>query len=101
SLGLAILLVAVYALGMLFSLGTHRELFASVGHGDEGEKPWPLGVSIVILVAVTLLVALVSEIFVGSVQAAAESLGMTPAFVGFIVVALVGAAAEMTAAFSA
>ncbi len=101
SLGLAVLLVVVYALGMLFSLGTHRELFASVGHADEGEKPWPLGVSIVILVAVTLLVALVSEIFVGSVQAAAERLGMTPAFVGFIVVALVGAAAEMTAAFSA
>lgn len=53
------------------------------------------------LVIVTLLVALVSEIFVGSVQAAAENLGMTPAFVGFIVVALVGAAAEMTTAFSA
>ncbi len=101
SLGLAILLVVVYALGMLFSLGTHRELFASVGHADESQKPWPLGASIVILVVVTLLVALVSEIFVGSVQAAAERLGMTPAFVGFIVVALVGAAAEMTAAFSA
>jgi len=49
---------------------------------------------------VTLLVALVSEIFVESVQQAAEAFGMTPAFVGFIVVALVGAAAEMAAAFS-
>lgn len=101
SLGLAILLIAVYALGMLFSLRTHRELFASVSHADEDEKLWPLGLSIVLLVVVTLLVALVSEIFVGSVQAAAEHLGMTPAFVGFIVVALVGAAAEMTTAFSA
>ncbi|EPE99641.1 calcium/proton exchanger [Rhizobium grahamii] len=101
SLGLAILLIAVYALGMLFSLRTHRELFASVSHAEEDEKLWPLGLSIAILVVVTLLVALVSEIFVGSVQAAAEHLGMTPAFVGFIVVALVGAAAEMTTAFSA
>jgi Ca2+:H+ antiporter len=42
----------------------------------------------------------VSEIFVESVQGASEELGMTPAFVGFIVVALVGAAAEMAAAFS-
>ena len=42
-----------------------------------------------------MLVALVSEIFVESVQKAAESFGMTPAFVGFIVVALVGGAAEM------
>ena len=49
----------------------------------------------------TILVALVSEVFVGSVQYAAISFGMTPAFVGFIVVALVGTAAEMTAAFSA
>jgi Ca2+:H+ antiporter len=101
SLGLAILLIAVYALGMLFSLRTHRELFASVGHADEDEKLWPLGLSIVLLILVTLLVALVSEIFVSSVQVAAEHLGMTPAFVGFIVVALVGAAAEMTTAFSA
>jgi len=101
SLGLAILLIAVYALGMLFSLKTHRELFTSVGHADEDEKLWPLGMSIVVLILVTLLVALVSEIFVSSVQVAAEHLGMTPAFVGFIVVALVGAAAEMTTAFSA
>src|SRR5205814_5106034 len=41
------------------------------------------------------------EVFVGSVQYAAIAFGMSPAFVGFIVVALVGAAAEMTAAFSA
>jgi len=46
-------------------------------------------------------VALVSEIFVESVQKAAESFGMTPAFVGFVVVALGRRAAEMSAAFSA
>jgi len=50
---------------------------------------------------VTVLVALVSEIFVSSVQKAGETLGLTPAFVGFIIVALVGAAAEMAVAFSA
>ena len=47
-----------------------------------------------------MLVALVSEVFVGSVKKAAEALGMTPAFVGFIVVALVGGAAGMASAFS-
>jgi Ca2+:H+ antiporter len=52
------------------------------------------------LAGVTVLVALVSEVFVESVQKAAESFGMTPAFVGFIVVALVGGAAEMASAFS-
>lgn len=101
SLGLAILLITVYGLGMLFSLRTHRELFASSSHAEEEEKPWPLPVGIAVLIVVTLLVAMVSEIFVGSVQVAAQHLGMTPAFVGFIVVALVGGAAEMTSAFSA
>jgi Ca2+:H+ antiporter len=52
------------------------------------------------LAGVTVLVALVSEVFVESVQGAALHLGMTPAFVGFIVVALVGAAAEMATAFA-
>jgi Ca2+:H+ antiporter len=100
SLGLAVLLIVAYALGMLFSLGTHRELFASAAHGEDGETPWPLGLALGTLAGVTVLVALVSEIFVESVQQAAETFGMTPAFVGFIVVALVGGAAEMASAFS-
>ena len=100
SVGLALLLIVVYALGMLFSLKTHREMFASAGHGEEGKAPWPMGLALATLAGVTVLVALVSEIFVESVQHAAEAFGMTPAFVGFIVVALVGGAAEMASAFS-
>jgi len=101
SLGLAILLIIAYGLGLLFSLITHKELFASEDHGEKGEVPWPIGLAIGTLVIVTVLVALVSEIFVESVQQAAEAFGMSPAFVGFIIVALVGAAAEMAVAFSA
>ena len=100
SLGLSGLLIASYACGMLFSLKTHKELFAAVGHGHEEQPPFPVGVALVMLAAVTVIVALVSEVFVESVQHAAESFGMTPAFVGFIVVALVGGAAEMASAFS-
>jgi Ca2+:H+ antiporter len=59
-----------------------------------------MGLALATLAGVTLLVAFVSEIFVESVQAAAISMGMTQAFVGFIVVALVGGAAEMASAFS-
>ena len=100
SLGLAVLLIVAYGLGMLFSLKTHRELFASAEHAEAGEAPWPIGLAVATLAGVTALVALVSEIFVESVQKAAEAFGMTPAFVGFIVVALVGGAAEMASAFS-
>jgi Ca2+:H+ antiporter len=100
SLGLAVLLMLTYGLGLLFSLKTHREFFASAEGEEEAETPWPIGLAVGALAGVTVLVAFVSEIFVESVQKAAESLGMTPAFVGFIVVALVGAAAEMASAFS-
>ena len=101
SLGLSVLLIVTYGLGMLFSLKTHREEFVSAVHAEEGEAPWPIGLALGTLAGVTVLVALVSEIFVESVQKAAEDFGMTPAFVGFIVVALVGGAAEMASAFSA
>ena len=100
SVGLAVLLIVAYGLGMLFSLKTHREQFASAEHAADSEAPWPIGLALGALAGVTVLVALVSEIFVESVQKAAEAFGMTPAFVGFIVVALVGGAAEMAAAFS-
>ena len=100
SLGLAVLLIVGYGLGLLFTLRTHREVFSGAEHAEAGEAPWPIGLALATLTGVTVLVALVSEIFVESVQKAAEAFGMTPAFVGFIVVALVGGAAEMASAFS-
>src|SRR4026208_1081510 len=99
SLALSVLLLLAYGLGLWFSLNTHRELFA--GTAEEHEAAWPIGLALATLAAVTVFVALVSEVFVVSVQYAATAFGMSPAFVGFIVVALVGAAAEMAAAFSA
>jgi Ca2+:H+ antiporter len=101
SVSLAVLLITAYGLGLLFSLKTHREFFGSAEHAEAGEAPWPLGLALTTLTGVTVLVALVSEVFVESVQQAAAAFGMTPAFVGFVVVALVGAAAEMASAFSA
>ena len=100
SVGLSVLLIAAYGMGMLFSLKTHKELFASAEHAEEAEAPWPIGLAVATLTGVTVLVAVVSEVFVESVQKAADAFGMTPAFVGFIVVALVGGAAEMASAFS-
>jgi Ca2+:H+ antiporter len=101
SVGLSVLLIVAYALGTLFSLKTHPELFASAEHGGEDHGvALPIGVALGTLAGVTVLVALVSEVFVESVQEAAVTFGMTPAFVGFIIVALVGGAAEMASAFS-
>jgi Ca2+:H+ antiporter len=101
SVSLSCVLLATYALGLLFTLKTHAEFFRSRKKGGEGEKHWPLVVGLVVLGGATVLVALVSEAFVGAVEGAALSLGMSKAFVGFVVVSLVGAAAEMTTAFAA
>ena len=91
SIGLAVLLLVTYLLGLLFSLRTHRDLFVSAAQDEgAGEGVWPVKVAAAVLVVVTVLmalVALVSEVFVESVQQAAVTFGMTPAFVGFIVVA--------------
>ena len=100
SAGLAVLLIAAYALGMLFSLKTHREFFASAMPAPEGAPPWPIGVALATLAVVTVLVALVSDVFVESVREAAKVFGMSRAFVGFIIVALVGGAAEAVPAFA-
>ena len=100
SVGLSVLLIVAYGLGLVFTLKTHRAMFGSTDHGAGDEAPWPLGLALATLAGVTVLVALVSEVFVESVQGAALELGMTPTFVGFIVVALVGGAAEMASAFA-
>jgi Ca2+:H+ antiporter len=101
SVGLSILLVAIYALGLLFSLGTHREVFGSKAHEAGDETPWPLAIALIMLAVATILIALVSEVFVGSVEHAALQFGMSAAFVGFIVVAIVGGAAEAFTAIAA
>ena len=100
SIGLAVILLVTYSLSLVFSLKTHRELFESAAEGEH-ETPWPLPIAVGGLALATLGIAFVSEIFVGAVQEASLALGMSKAFVGFIVVSLVGGAAEMTAAFSA
>ena len=97
---LSCILLVTYALSLFFSLKTHSEFFQSAEGGEHEDQPWPVGVALGALVGVTILVALVSEIFVGSVQQAALSFGMSATFVGFIVVSLVGGAAETAAALS-
>jgi Ca2+:H+ antiporter len=104
SVALAVLLIACYALGLVFSLGTHRKQFGAEAHEGEahgGDAPWPLPAAVGALLLATVAIAAVSHVFVESVQHAAAGLGMSEAFVGFVIVALVGGAAESFAAISA
>jgi Ca2+:H+ antiporter len=92
--------MTTYCLGLVFTLGTHRMFFGGESHAEAHEQAWPAPLALTVLAATTVLVALVSEVFVESIQGAAVELGMSHAFVGFVVVALVGGAAEMASAFS-
>lgn len=101
SLEIAITLLAVYALSVLFTLRTHSFLFsAEVAEveAEGAEKVWGIAHSIFVLAASTCMIAWVSEILVGSVEVAAHTLGMSSVFVGVIVVAVVGNAAEHSSA---
>jgi Ca2+:H+ antiporter len=101
SLSISVILLVTYGLSALFSLKTHKDFFGSVEGGEDHGTPWPMGRALGALAGSTVFIALVSEIFVESVQQAAVSFGMSKAFVGFVIVSIVGAAAEMMAAFSA
>src|SRR5689334_1571208 len=100
SLALSVLLIASYGLSMYFSLGTHREIFGSVGAGHGTEEVWPMGLSLATLGVATVLMTVISEVFVGSVETAGAAFGMTPAFIGFIVVALVSSIPELAPALT-
>jgi len=102
SLGLdiSIVLLLAYAAHLVFSVHTHKALFLGkpVQSGDEEDPPWSLRKSLLILAAATALIAWMSEILVGSIQQAAAAFGMTEIFVGVIVVAIIGNAAEHSTA---
>ncbi len=100
SLAIAAVLLVTYALGLWFSLRTHRELFAGCGPpskeaaASEGRLAMSRGRALAVLLGATALVAWLSEILVGSVEEAARALGMTDVFIGIVVVAIAGNAAE-------
>lgn len=100
SLTISFILFAIYSASLLFTLKTHRHLFAGEAHNasDLGEQPWTRGVSITVLTVVTGLVALMSEMLVGALEPASHQLGLTQVFVGVILVAIVGNAAEHSTA---
>lgn len=100
SMEISIILLVVYGASLLFTLVTHKALFGAEGgeaHGGEAQ-PWSIGKSMAVLGGATALIAWISEILVGSVEHAAHSFGMTSIFVGVIVVAIIGNAAEHSTA---
>lgn len=109
SLAISIVLILTYAGTLFFSLKTHKHLFLGealqspaqqVGHEEEeatGDH-WTKNKAIIVLLVATAFVALISEFLVGAVEEARGALGFTEVFVGVIVVAIIGNAAEHSSA---
>jgi Ca2+:H+ antiporter len=95
SVGVALVLLATYIAGLIFSLRTHRDLF-NPEHGPEDHvgDVWSVRRSVIMLAIAGVAVGVMSEILVGSITEASESIGLSPFFVGVIVVAIIGNAAE-------
>jgi Ca2+:H+ antiporter len=93
SLAVAIVLIATYVIGLFFSLKTHRDLF-NPEYEDEDSWGWSVRTSVIALAIAGVLVGVMSEVLVGSITEASHSIGLSEFFIGVIVVAIVGNAAE-------
>jgi Ca2+:H+ antiporter len=103
SFEIAIVLFLTYVGSLVFTLKTHTHLY--LGAAGEGEVPevaelhtWSRGKSLIILIGATALVAVMSEFLVGAVEQASHTLGLTEVFVGVVLVAIIGNAAEHSSA---
>jgi Ca2+:H+ antiporter len=104
SIAISIVLLVVYVLFLVFSLGSHKVLFTGSIQGTEEavvHESWPVSKALLILALSTAAIAWVSEILVGAIEPTAHEFGLNRIFVGVFIVAILGNAAEHATAISA
>ncbi len=98
SIGIALILLASYVAQTLFFLRTHRHLYAEIEEEEDHTQAWTIRHSLGVLVSTTVLVGIMADFLVDGLEYLTKTLGLTELFVGVILVALVGSAAENVAA---
>ena len=101
SLGVAAVLIVVYASNLLYTLVTHRNVFGPeepFEHGKDSPGTWPIWQGLAVLAAATVAVAFEAELISGALEATSRTLGLTEFFLGIMVLPLIGNAAEYFAA---
>ncbi|HZX85045.1 MAG TPA: calcium/proton exchanger [Reyranella sp.] len=101
SIVVSVILLAVYLLSLVFSLGTHAHFFRADADATVEEvhgTPWSMSLAVGVMAVVTVLIVWMSEILVATVEHAATALGLSNLFIGVVVVAVVGNAAEHSTA---
>ena len=104
NVGTAVVLLAAYALYLVFLLRTHPDFFQSVTGAapehEHEEAQWSVGRAVGSLVAASLLAAYMSEILVGAAEGTGQALGMSQVFIGIVFLAVIGGAAESGSAIA-
>lgn len=107
SLFISVVLFIVYVLSIIFSLITHKDIYVEeslieeiedIEENEKVKKRWSLWFSIIVLILVTILIALESEVLVSSVTPMTEMLKISESFVGLILIPIIGNAAEHSTA---
>lgn len=105
SFGTSVILLATYGLGLLFTLRTHSHIYSRPTQTPEGPHieaghaaPWSVGRSTGMLLLSAAGIGVVAELLVGSASTMAERLGWNEIFVGVILLAIIGNAAEHSTA---
>lgn len=93
TIGASIVMLVLYALSLLFSMRTHAHLYTE-GEEMGGHARWPVKKAAIILALATAATAVAAEVLVHAVEGASAKLGLTETFVGLVIVAVVGNAAE-------
>jgi Ca2+:H+ antiporter len=102
NLGMAVVLLITYILYLFFMIKTHPEFFKSIAPAKEEheDEHWSITRSILSLVVASVLAAWMSEVLVGAAEETGHALGMSTAFIGLIILAIVGGAAESLSAIT-
>lgn len=99
SVGTAIVLLITYAAGLWFTFRTHKHLLSGGGHShDDGHEAWSMQRAVLTLAATSIVMALVAEGLVGAVEEVGHQFGLNQVFMGVVVLAMVGNAAENSSA---
>ena len=97
SVAIALIMFAIYILGLYFSFYTHKDIYGTE-HKEEVESKWSLKKSVLVLIIATVFIAIESEFLIGSVDSMTETLGLSEFFVGIIIIPIIGNAAEHSTA---
>jgi Ca2+:H+ antiporter len=96
SLGVSVVLLLLYAANLVYTLLTHRDVFA--GDAPGGEAEWSLARALLVMVTGTAVIAVEAELASAALEATSAQLGLSPVFMGVVVLALVGTTADLLAA---